>query len=223
MFLINKDFKTKHKNRGLPGIGINTWDFIKEWIKCTNNKNRKVDNLFLALEPYIENWVLMIKGRTPRNVQFATLFNLIEGGEKIEVFEAWTTAHTDEDIKNICEDIFLDLLRKPPYNITVQLKQYAFVLAKLFIYRLSHKIRDWYIKQNKTFKFLHIRSFYELEIDELIDLIDKSKNKDLDFYLTYLIYAGFTSQEIISMTKSSISKAIIGSKFNESSNKNERQ
>jgi hypothetical protein len=185
MFKLNKSYYEIDRTRGMPYLGANTWTFVREWNHCREDPKRKTDKLFKMLAPEIDHWVKMFQDpEYPRNIHFATLFHLIEAADKAETLAEWTKNNWD-CLHDIFFDLFLELLRTPPHTINVKPKQYAFLLSRLFIYKLSHRIRGWARKVKTIDSATYQTDSSYTENHEITELVGRIQ--DTDPYLHYLI------------------------------------
>jgi hypothetical protein len=216
MFKLNQSYYDRDKSRGMPYVGNNTWRLVLEWNRCREDPKRNTTKLFKMLDPEIRHWVKMFEDpHYPRNIHFATLFHLIEAEDKAETLSNWIENHRD-CLYDIFFDLFLGLLRAPPHVINVKPKQYAFLLSRLFIYRLSHKIRDW-ARKTKTIDsaICTIETSY-IENHDITEILNRIKETDLYLhYLTELYLMNGTEEDFKAVTKNIITAQIFWRTLNE--------
>lgn len=208
MSKVRAEFFETDRLRGLQNLKVDIWKFVKEWNACTLDKKRNSTLLFKYLEPEIDHWVLMLSDPLyPKNINYAVLWSLIDYDDSYLVLSKWA-ADNKKEIKDIITDIFLSLLRKPPFKINARPKQYIYILTKLLIYDLSHRIRSWYRKNKRILKAEKIyHPVYEetINTDFIHAMIDIERSGPYWYYLTQLFIYDYDKKDFLRITKTTSS------------------
>lgn len=210
MFLLRQEYFDSKRYALLPGLKCPVEKFIAEWTACQEEPTRETSTLFSYLQGNVDHWVNMLVLPTKeKDISYCSLINKISHIDPIEALKYWTHENRHE-LDILLSEVWFMLLRNQPFEISKKPSQHAFILSRLFVYKLSNYINAWLASIDKHSELEFLPDMDVLEAPEALPLlqdvlIDLQTHNPYGFYLVSLFLNDLDRNDMYSITKTKTS------------------